>query len=328
MDTVAFSTYLSRLRLPASEIEQQLSCMLAFERWLSRRDSTVETASVGEIRAFLKRAIRQNKNGIDNLLPLLFYYEYSDRTDLNIYLSDVIHGGQEYEEILERVEKIAGSAVAWRIEHECPQPPLGSDPSVFPEYTGRLLRKLMATLPENDVLAVICDLYGVILPVMFDQERALYAAAGSLDEYLLAHAKLNLLRLQVLRRSNSKWKEVYFTEEYVRRLEQFPEMLSGIRRGNRLNITQQPAWPAKYINAKTLEKKRYYACLEPNINAGFRTGIPDVPIIWCQRCVSRCRMKYETLLGRPLTAELVESALLGDTSCRIAVLLEPDAESE
>lgn len=325
MDTAAFSTYLSRLRLPALEIEQQLSCVLALERWLSRRDSTLETASVGEIRAYLKRAIRQDKNGIDDLLPLLFYYEYSDRTDLEIYLSDMVHGGQEYDEILERVDKISGSDVAWRIEHECPPPPLGSDPSVFPEYTGRFLRKLIATLPENDVLAAICDLYDVILPVMFEQEKALYAAADSLDEYLLAHAKLDLLRLKVLQRSNSKWKEVYFTEEYVRRLEQFPEMLSGVRRGNRIYITKQPAWPAKYISAKTPEKKRYYACVESNINAGFLTGIPDVPIIWCERCVSRCRMKYETLLGRPLSAELLESALLGDTSCRIAILLEPDA---
>lgn len=328
MDTIAFSTYLLRLQLPASEIEQQVSCMLALERWLAKRDSTLETATVGDIRAYLKRAIRQDKNGIDRLLPLLFYYEYSDRTDLNIYLSDVIHGGQEYEEILERVEKIAGQDVAWRIVHECPPPPLGSDPSVFPEYTGRLLRKLIATLPENDVLAAICDLYGVILPVMFEQERALYAAAGSLDEYLLAHAKLNLIRFKVLQRSNSKWNEVYFPEEYLRRLEQFPEMLSGVRRGNRIYVTKQPAWPAKYIAAKTLEQKRYYTCIEPNINAGFRTGIPDIPIVWCERCVSRCRMKYETLLGRPLQAELVESALLGDTACRIAILLEPDAPNE
>ena len=89
-----------------------------------------------------------------------------------------------------------------------------------------------------------------------------------------------------------------------------------------------PAQPVKYIKAKTLEKKRYYACHEPNINAGFLTGIPDVPIVWCDRCVSRIRMKYECLLGRPLTAELVESALLGDTACRIAVLLEPDAVNE
>ena len=325
MDTVAFSTYLSRLDLPASEIEQQVSCMLALECWLAKRNSSLETATVGEIRAYLKRAIRQDKNGIDRLLPLLFYYEYSDRTDLDIYLSDVIHGGQEYEEILERVQKISGSSVACRIERECPPPPLGSDPSVFPEYTGRLLRKLIATLPENDVLAAICDLNGVVLPVLFDQELALYQAAGSLDEYLLAHAKLSLLRLRMLQRSNSKWSDVYVPVEYLRRLEQFPEMLSGVRRGNRIYVTQHPAWPAKYINAKTPEQKRYYACLEPNINAGFRTGMPDVPIIWCERCVSRCRMKYETLLGRPLSAELVESALLGDTACRIAILLEPDA---
>ena len=328
MDTTAFSTYLSRLELPVSEIEQQVSCMLALERWLAKRGSTLETATIGEIRAYLKRSIKKGENGIDDLLPILFYYEYSDRTDLNIYLSDVIHGGQEYEEILERVGKISGFDAAWRIEHECPLPPLGTDPSLFPEYTGRLLRTLIATLPENDVRAVICDLNGVILPVLFNQEPALYAAAGSLDEYLLAHAKLELLRLRVFQRGNTKWNEVYFTDEFLRRISQSQELLSGVRRENRIYTTMHPAQPAKYIKAKTLEKKRYYACHDPNINAGFLTGIPDVPIVWCDRCVSRIRMKYECLLGRPLTAELVESALLGDTACRIAVLLEPDAVNE
>ena len=328
MDTTAYLTYLSRFDLAASEVEQQLSCVLALERWLLSRGSTLEAATIGKIRAYLKRLIRQDKNEFDDLLALLFYYEYTQRVDLDIYLNDVIRGGLEFEEILERVGKISGFDAAWRIERECPLPPLGTDPSLFPKYTGRLLRALIATLPENDVRAVICDLNGVILPVLFSQEQALYAAAGSIDEYLLASAKLELLRLQVLQRGNSKWNEVYFSEEYFRRLEQFPEMLSGVRHGNRIYTTLSPAYPAKYINAKTPEKRRYYACKDANINAGFLTGIPDVPIIWCERCVSRCRMEYETLLGRPLKAELIESALLGDTSCRIAVLLEPDVPTE
>ncbi len=328
MDITAFSTYLSRLHLPESEIEQQVSCMLVFERWLEKRGSTLETATIGEMRAYLKRLIKKDENGIDDLLPLLFYYEHSDRTDLNIYLSNVIHGGQEYEEILERVGKISGSDVAWRIERECPLPPLGTDPSLFPEYTGRLLRKLFATLPDSDVFPAIYDTEKSYLPMLYGYKIALFQAAGSIDEYLLASAKLELLRLKVLQQGNTKWNEVYLTDEFLRRISQNQELLSGVRRGNRVYVTMHPAQPAKYIKAKTLEKKRYYACHEPNINAGFLTGIPDVSIVWCDRCVSRIRMKYECLLGRPLTAELVESALLGDTACRIAVLLEPDAVTE
>lgn len=328
MDITAFSTYLSRFHLPESEIEQQVSCMLAFERRLAKRGSTLETATIGEIRAYFKRLIKKDENGIDNLLPLLYYYEHSDRTDLNIYLSDVIHGGQEYEEILERVGKISGSDVAWRIERECPLPPLGTDPTLFPEYTGHLLRKLSSILPDADVLPAIYDTEKSYLPMLYEYKIALFQAAGSIDEYLLASAKLELLRMRVIQRGNTKWNDVYFSDEFLRRISQNQELLSGVRRGNRIYTTMHPAQPVKYIKAKTLEKKRYYACHEPNINAGFLTGIPDVSIVWCERCVSRIRMKYECLLGRSLTAELVESALLGDTACRIAVLLEPDAVTE
>jgi hypothetical protein len=46
---------------------------------------------------------------------------------------------------------------------------------------------------------------------------------------------------------------------------------------------------------------------------------PTVSVVWCERCVCRCKRRFEYLLGRPLRAEVLECALLGDTLCRFAV---------
>ncbi len=324
MDTVAFSTYLSRFVQPTTDVEQIVACVLALERWLLSRGATLDTAKISDLRAYFKRLIKQDKNGIDDLLPILFYYERSQRVDLDIYLNDVIHGGQEFEEIMDRVHQIAGIDAVIKIEDSFSAPPLGTDPALLPGYTAELYRCLSAVLPQEDVRRAICDNLEPIIPYLCDQELQLYRAASSIDEYLLARAKLELLRLRAVRRKDSKWVPIYLPEEYLRRLEQFPEMLSGVRHGNRLFITLQPSEPGNYLNAKTPELRRYYACSDCNIRAAFKKSMPDVPIAWCERCVSRQRMTYEHLLGRPLKTELLESALLGDTSCRIAILLEPD----
>ena len=324
MDTAAYSAYLSRFLSSTADVEQQVTLVLALERWLISHGATLETASVGNIRAYLKRLIKQDKNGIDDLLALLYYYEFSPRVDLDIYLNDVIHGGQEFEEIMSRVYQIGGFDVVFKIEDGFSAPPLGTDPALLPGYTAELYRCLSAVLPQEDVRRAICDNLEPIIPFLCSQELQLYRASSTIDEYLLARAKLELLRLRAVRRRDSKWVPIYLSEEYLRRLEQFPEMLSGVRHGNRLFITLRPSEPGNYLKAKTPELRRYYACSDCNIRAAFKKGMPDVPIAWCERCVSRQRLTYEYLLGRPLKAELLESALLGDTSCRIAILLEPD----
>lgn len=328
MDVAAYLAYLSRFHLPATEVDLCIDDVLALERWLKKRDVTLETVTVRDIRVYLKRLVRRDENSIDDLLSLLFYYEYSDRVDLDIYLNDVIQGALNLEEIYDRVRQRFGFDVSYHLEHNVPQPPLGTDPMRLPQYTARLVRRLLADLPKRDVLRVLSNENELILPIQYETERALYQAANSLDEYLLASAKLELLKFRSLQRREFKWKSVYVSEEYLNRIAAFQEMLSGIRRGNRLYITLQPYLPEYYLQASTPEQRRYYACKDPDVRSSFLVGKPSIPVIWCERCVEHCRQKFEYLLGRPLSAELVESALLGDTSCRIAVLLGPDGANE
>lgn len=322
----AYIAQLHRYGLSPEEVEQNLASVRTLERWLEKRGSSLDSASLREIRLYLKRLIRRDENSFNDLFYLLSYYEYSNRVDLDVYLNDVIRGTLNIEDIYDRVTKSAGFDAAWHLEHNVPQPPLGTDPMRLPQYTARLVRRLLADLPRDEVIRVLEDENELLLPFMYDTERELYRAADSLDDYLLASAQLELLKYRALQRHESKWREVCVPDEYIDRAAAFQEILSGVRRGNRLYVTLKPSLPAYYMRADTPEKRRYYACQDSNIRASFLIGKPDIPIVWCERCVSRCRRKFEYLLGHPLSAELVESALLGDTSCRIAVLLGEEAE--
>ena len=325
MDLSAYSAYLSRFHLSETDYEASIAGVLALERWLEPYGATLDTVSVRTLRAYLRRLIRRDENSFEELFHLVYYFEYSSRVDLDLYLTDVVRGALNLDDIYERYGKLFGYDAVYDLERCVPQPPPGTDPMRLPQYTARLVRHLLAELPEQDVLRVLVDDNELLPSVLYEKERALYDAAYSLDDYLSGIAQLKLLGFRALRSRDFKWKEVCISEEYIRRVEAFPELISGVRRGNRLYVTLEPFVPEYYLRARTLEQKRYYACSCSNIRCSFLVGKPALSVLWCERCVNRCRMEYEYLLGRPLSAELVESALLGDTSCRISILLEPDA---
>lgn len=325
MDYSPFLAYFQRCGSSREEAEACLADVLALERWLQKRGFSLDDAPTRSIRAYLKRLIRRNENSIDTLLSIYIFYEFSSRTDLTLYLSQIVNHAQEIDEILARVSALCGEDVAQEIDRDIPQLPLGTDPLRFPAFTARFLRRLFRSLNEIDVRRVLDDYDECLLPFWLEHERALYQAADSPDEYLLASAQLETLKHRAAQRSGSKWSRVFFPKEYVDRVALFQEMLSGVRRGNSIYVTLPPARPDGYIRADTPEKMRFYACGDPFVRSSFLVGKPSISVVWCERCASRCRRRFEYLLGRPLSAEIVECALLGDTSCRIVVSLERDS---
>ncbi|MCE5189841.1 MAG: hypothetical protein LLF75_11780 [Eubacteriales bacterium] len=328
MDLSVFRNRLLGFGLSTEDVDRDCSNVASLERWLEKRGVTPDSASERDLRAYLKRLIQRNKNSIDRMLSILFYYETTNRVDLELYMSAVVDGSQDMDDFLERVAGISGNVFARRLEKEIPQPPLGTDPAHLPRYTARLIRYLLLHMPEADVRRALDEHHEGLIPIQYGTERDLYRAASSMDEYLLASAKLEELKCRAFQRSGSKWCELFFPKAYVDRIVLCQERLSAVRRGNTLYITQPPYLPARYIEAGTLEKKRYYTCHDPYVRASLLTGTPSISIVWCERCVSRCRRQYEHLLERPLHAEVVECALLGDTACRFAVYLEQEGRSQ
>ena len=324
MDTSSYLELFLRYGVSLEEAQQIIERILAFEKWLERRGNSLDGVSIREMRAHLRRLIRRDQNSRDNLLSLLLYYQGTNRVDVEIYLSSIVSGSAEIDDILSRVAELAGEETLRVIEREVPQPPLGTDPARLPAYTARLIRRMMTLLSESDVRRALDGFTEGLTPIRFESDRELYKGCESLDEFLHDSAQSEAQKLREYQHSTSKWNAMFLSEEYINRVALFQEMLSAVRRGSKLYKTLVPYQPAYYIQSDTPEKRRYYTCRDPYVRASFLTGKPTVSVVWCERCVSHCRRHYEYVLGRSLQAEIVECALLGDTSCRIAISLGPD----
>lgn len=324
MNSSAYLARFLRYGISQEEAQRSLERILAFEEWIRKRGKSLDDVTMREMRAYLKRLIHRGENSCDDLLSLLFYYEDSRCVDLELYLSNIVNGAAEIDEILSRVAELAGEEAAHAIERDVPQPPLGTDPSRLPAFSARLIRRMMTMLSERDVRRALDGFREGLIPLRFESDRQLYQTTKSLDEFLLASAQREAEKLREYQNAGSKWSAIFFPEDFVDRAVQFQEMLSAVHRGDKLYITLPPYLPAYYLQSDMIEKRRYYACSDPYVRASFLTGRPTISIVWCERCVSHCRRQYEYILGRPLQAEVEQCALLGDTSCRIAVLLNSD----
>jgi hypothetical protein len=67
--------------------------------------------------------------------------------------------------------------------------------------------------------------------------------------------------------------------------------------------------------------KSYYYCHCPWVRESLRAGDVQVSPTFCQCSAGFHKKAWEVILDRPLEAEIVESVLLGDPWCKIAIQL-------
>lgn len=321
MDTAALTARFRRLSYSEHEIGELFGWIRTLEAWLQKAGSSPERAGARELRAYFRRLIRRDENSVERLLCFSAYFECAGNLPAFLYLEEMLAQSYELDDLFERITRFAGADTAEQIERDVPPPAIGTDPSLIPAYTARLLRRLFDTVPAQALSDVLAKSDPDFLPLSFEAERKLFSASGSMDEYLLASANLKLLRYRSLQKDDSIWRDLFFSESYLRALALNQELLSGVRRGGAVHVALEPCLPAFYQSAQSFPAKRYYACGDPLVRASLLRGRPAVSAVWCERCVGRCKNRFEYLLGRPLRAEIAECALLGDTLCRFRIFL-------
>jgi hypothetical protein len=115
------------------------------------------------------------------------------------------------------------------------------------------------------------------------------------------------------------WYEQEITPETVEYVRGNQEVLSGIRRGDRIYTTKSPYAPGQYLAETDPLMKRYYMCHCPLARASILSGEPEISPTWCYCSGGYEKLKFDVVFGEPVEVEVLESALAGDPRCRFAV---------
>ena len=102
-----------------------------------------------------------------------------------------------------------------------------------------------------------------------------------------------------------------------------PLIARGVREGDILYEVKIPHMTIEFLAENDPQMKRYYYCHCPWIKEALKDGDADIPSVFCTCSAGFHKKRWESILGQPLQAEILESVLNGDDRCMIAIHL-PD----
>lgn len=306
----------------SQQADEAVSAVAALEDWLREQSLLLESAPIPSIRAYIRLLIQQGRNTLDTLLALARYFYLTGRSDVYVYFTSLLGGVGVIESIREKLGALESPQTAQELIDSLPRPQLGADPAEYPAFTRALMEQLEQHLPLETVRCALAGNHHQIPASAFEEEKALYEASASMDDFLHAQHEKQVAVLQRHCDTNTVWYEQIITQDVVDFVAANQEIQSAVRSGDTLYTTKIPYDPARYLAETDETKRRYYACHCPFVREAILRGEQDISGNWCYCSGGFVKHPYEVILGRPLRVELLQSALLGDPICRFAIHLD------
>ena len=297
----------------AIEILEMLECFA---------DDSIDSINEEVLDGFVAHLVEKKMMSIDSIVVLMRYYKMIKRNDLYIQLTKYTGGLGVIESILERLDLIVGKTLSEKIKSQIDIPKLGTHPSQIPKFTESFMSLLETTLDKKTVEKVLASNHHQISEKVYLDERILYEQAETLDQYL---KELHQRKVQILEKhlkENTVWFEQNITKEVVDFVRQNQEVLSAVRKQDKLLITKIPYDVEAYLKADSNEEKAYHACHCPFAKESVKNNGIHISDTWCYCSAGFAKFPFEVLFDKELKVEVLQNVLKGDPVCRFSLSLE------
>jgi hypothetical protein len=115
------------------------------------------------------------------------------------------------------------------------------------------------------------------------------------------------------------WYEQEITPEVVAFVKNNQEIITGVRRGDKIIKVKIPYAPKQFLEEKDPTMKGYYACHCQLVRAALREGKPRIPSTFCYCSAGFEKVHFDVIFGEPVEVEVLETILNGDPCCRFAI---------
>jgi hypothetical protein len=219
----------------------------------------------------------------------------------------------------ERLRVLEGEAVRDRVMASVAIPAPGSPPEAYPPSTAAFVRALEEELGEARARQVLMwNVHGVPVEA-FVEERERYLAAASVADWLAGFHERQVAVLARHAADGTLWYEQKITPRVVDFVRGNPEILSGVRDGDRILVTKIPYDPDRFLLTDDPVEKRRLACHCPLAASSISATGAGVPAIWCACSAGYEKFLFDVVFGEETEAEVLESVLAGDGRCRFSI---------
>ncbi|MHA2203671.1 MAG: hypothetical protein ACW991_08270 [Candidatus Hodarchaeales archaeon] len=319
MDLEGFEEYLQGRNIATEKITEASAVIQEFSKFISK---SIDNATYDDFQDFSAYLIKNNKNTWDNYVNI-YRYGYFKKNNLLIIASmEVIDGGEVMMNFSQQLIDKFGEEVRNDVFGELEVPPLGIHPKRKPTFTKELIERFLEKVDQNKCVEFLANGLRDKYPDSYKSAREKYLKAENIDEFLKIKRQdfINTLK------THHEEETLFFTQEintqvieYVKSQEGMTE--AGIREGNKVIMTKIPYMAKQYLNATDEREKRYYYCHCPWIREGLLEENQPVDPVFCNCSGGYYKNFWEAVLDQPVTVELLESVLKGDSVCKFALHL-------
>ncbi len=327
MDQDGFRQFLQERQLDEAAISASLSIVARFEDFLRAENlsADVHSADADSARAFSAHLIQHDLNTYENYIALIRCGLFVENWAIYVAFLDLIDGAEALDNLHRKLGEAIGEQARDAVFADIDLPPLGTP------HTGKapLMQAVMARIEETVDPAVSRALLAVSLrdlpDTWYSGLKEKFTACGSVDAYLEQKGRDYIAELTALKDEGKPYFTQVVTDEMIAFVERTPEIRQGVREGNVIYEVKIPYMTREYLAETDEQRKRYYYCHCPWARESLKNDAAQVPGTFCQCSAGFHKRPWEIIFDQPLEADVVESVLMGDPWCKIAIHLPEHA---
>jgi hypothetical protein len=273
------------------------------------------------LKDYLVGLVARTENDLPRLLALARYCHLARRDESYIHFTAILGRAELLENLANRLEVIAGGEVRARVFAGIPSPAEGAPTDAAIGSTIAVVERMRSALPDATCARVLAgNLHGIPASA-FAGERECFLAAESIDAWLADRHVRAVAELERHAAEARLWYEQRITRPVVEFVRANPEVLGGVRRGDRILFTKIPYAPDEWLRETNPARKRYLACHCPLARESLPGPGPRVPAIFCNCSAGFEKLPFGAAFGVEPEVEVLESVLAGDDRCRFSILV-------
>jgi len=266
--------------------------------------------------------IEKNLNIFENYRALALYGRFVKNKEMVVAILQLVDGAEALENLYEKLGEALGIQRRDEVFEGIELPPMGTPSAEKPRFTQAVMEQLETMVDAEIYQGILSNCLRDLEEDWFLEERKKYQECKDLDEYLERRGREFIAQLEKIKEDGEL---LFFNQEITDQVIEFvrsqPEIRQGVRGGNLLYEVKIPYMTKEYLAETDEQMKRYYYCHCPWVRESLRTGEVQVSPTFCACSAGFVKKPWEVIFGRPLQAEIVESVLLGDLWCKIAIHL-------